>query len=263
MQFKGSRLINVRHNQDGFRDIDHGVKNKGRIAFVGDSFVWGYDVEQEERFTEKLQAILPDWEILNMGVSGYGTAQEFLLIQEWFDHYKPDILFLVYCSNDPTDNLTNSKESGYYKPYFEIVNDKLVLGGIPVSKSLKHYLAEYPVFFKSRLIELIFTRYLDRVAPEAVNLDDPTVRIIVEMKNYIESRGAKFYLAFTGKPYPGYNCSFCESKDIQFLALENEYIYNSQGNHWTPEGHDFVCSKIHSFLVQNNIVNVDLQAEVN
>jgi len=52
---KGSRIIHVKHNKNGFRDIDHGPKTKKRIAFLGDSFVWGYDVEYGERFTEYLQ----------------------------------------------------------------------------------------------------------------------------------------------------------------------------------------------------------------
>jgi len=89
---KGSRYFFVKHNKDGFRDIEHGSKKKKRIAFLGDSFVWGYDVDYGERFTEYLQKRLPDWEIINMGVSGYSTDQELILIEKWFDHFKPDIV---------------------------------------------------------------------------------------------------------------------------------------------------------------------------
>src|SRR5215470_14385830 len=62
-RFMGSRPITVQHNGDGFRDPPHGPKQKKRIAFVGDSFVWGYDAEQAERFSDKLQARLADWEV--------------------------------------------------------------------------------------------------------------------------------------------------------------------------------------------------------
>ncbi len=34
-EFKGTRLIHVQHNDDGFRDVNHGPKNKKRMAFLG------------------------------------------------------------------------------------------------------------------------------------------------------------------------------------------------------------------------------------
>ncbi len=74
--FTGSRTVRVRHNALGFRDHEYAEKRKPRIAFLGDSFVWGYDAEADERFTERLQGRLPEVEVLNLGVSGYGTDQD-------------------------------------------------------------------------------------------------------------------------------------------------------------------------------------------
>ena len=37
----------VRHNSLGLRDIEHDAAPKPTIAFIGDSFVWGYDVGAE------------------------------------------------------------------------------------------------------------------------------------------------------------------------------------------------------------------------
>lgn len=138
-QFEGSRLINVSNNQFGFRDINHGIKNKKRIAFLDDSFVWGYDVEQDERFTKKLQTLLPNWEIFNMGISGYGTDQELLLLQKWFDHIQPDIVFLCFTPNDWKDNIANSRYGGYFKPYYEYIDFKLIKKGTPVPKGLNYH----------------------------------------------------------------------------------------------------------------------------
>ena len=44
--------------------------------FVGDSFVWGYDVEASERFTELLRDEFPGIRIVNAGVNAYGTDQD-------------------------------------------------------------------------------------------------------------------------------------------------------------------------------------------
>ena len=69
-EFEGSRKISIRHNHHGFRDRERSAeKPLPRVAFLGDSFVWGYDVEREDRFTELLQGHVPDYEIVNLGVA--------------------------------------------------------------------------------------------------------------------------------------------------------------------------------------------------
>ncbi len=70
----GSRTITATHNSAGFREAERPKERKPVAAFLGDSFVWGYDVEAAERFTEKLQSKHPEWEIHNFGVSGYGLS---------------------------------------------------------------------------------------------------------------------------------------------------------------------------------------------
>src|SRR6266540_4873193 len=92
--FTGSRTIHVEHNSRGFRETNHVLDTKPRIIFLGDSFVWGYDVEQNERFTDKLRDKLAGWSVYNLGVSGYGTDQEYLLLKRQYDFYRPQIVFL-------------------------------------------------------------------------------------------------------------------------------------------------------------------------
>src|SRR5438874_13666948 len=54
LTFTGIRTIKVRHNSLGLRDIEPETGRKPAIAFFGDSFVWGYDAEENERFTNLL-----------------------------------------------------------------------------------------------------------------------------------------------------------------------------------------------------------------
>src|ERR1041384_6826357 len=49
ISFTGIRTIRVRHKHPGLRDIEHDTAAKPTIAFLADSFVWGYDAEQNER----------------------------------------------------------------------------------------------------------------------------------------------------------------------------------------------------------------------
>ncbi|MBV9242240.1 MAG: SGNH/GDSL hydrolase family protein, partial [Acidobacteria bacterium] len=58
-------------------------------------------------------------EILSFGVSGYGTAQELLMMRERVFKYSPDlVLLLVTTNNDITDNLREFKQSPI--PYYTV-----------------------------------------------------------------------------------------------------------------------------------------------
>jgi hypothetical protein len=73
-----ARTIHVQHNSLGFRDIEFKHDALPVILFIGDSFVWGVDAEAGERFTDLLRDRNSNVAIVNAGVSGYGTDQEYL-----------------------------------------------------------------------------------------------------------------------------------------------------------------------------------------
>jgi hypothetical protein len=68
--YAGLRTITVAHNSLGLRDIELDSTGKQTIVFVGDSFVWGSDVEAHDRFTDRLRGELPEHRIVNAGVAG-------------------------------------------------------------------------------------------------------------------------------------------------------------------------------------------------
>ncbi len=76
-----ARTIHAQHNSLGLRDIEFSLDARPTIMFLGDLFVWGLDAEADERFTELLRARISSHKIVAAGVSGYGTDQEYLLLQ--------------------------------------------------------------------------------------------------------------------------------------------------------------------------------------
>ncbi|HKP73107.1 MAG TPA: SGNH/GDSL hydrolase family protein [Pyrinomonadaceae bacterium] len=128
----------VRINGDGLRDREHAkAKPAGtlRIAVLGDSYAEALQVPLEDAFwvvmEEKLQAC-PAFagrkvEVVNFGVSGYGTAQELLTLRAKVWDYSPDIVLLaVTTNNDITDNLRALKKTDEI-PYFVYREGKLTL----------------------------------------------------------------------------------------------------------------------------------------
>jgi lysophospholipase L1-like esterase len=78
-----------------------------RILAVGDSFTFGYGVSDRDTFPEELNQLLKknfpsqDIQVLNLGVSGYGSADEALVIKHKAAAYSPDLVIIGYVLNDP------------------------------------------------------------------------------------------------------------------------------------------------------------------
>lgn len=71
----------VRTNSQGFRD-DEGSLNDPDVLVLGDSFAFGWGVDQGESVADELER-RTGLTVLNMGVAGYGTLQQFLLLRRF------------------------------------------------------------------------------------------------------------------------------------------------------------------------------------
>jgi hypothetical protein len=132
---EGTTYIEI--NSDGLRDEEHLVakpENTVRIAVIGDSYSEALQVSLNETFWKVMQQKLAGCnafggkrvEVINFGVSGYGTAQEYLTLKEKVWKYSPDIVLLaVTTNNDITDNYRKFK--GTEIPYFVYKDDELAL----------------------------------------------------------------------------------------------------------------------------------------
>ena len=82
-----------RINSQGLRDGEHEFQKKPgiiRIAALGDSFTFGEGVEIGKRFTDIMGQALPNVEVINLGVPGYGLSQALLKFKVEGLRYAPD-----------------------------------------------------------------------------------------------------------------------------------------------------------------------------
>ena len=105
--------VPVRINADGRRDLERPVQKAPgtyRILLLGDSFVEAMQVPIEQTFARRLEAALagaaaPRVEVMSMGVSGYGTASQYLWYREHGRAYQADLVLLsFYPGNDVRNN---------------------------------------------------------------------------------------------------------------------------------------------------------------
>jgi hypothetical protein len=249
-RFTASRTVTLTHNSDGFRSPEPVQSNKPVIVFLGDSLVWGFDVEANERFTEQLQSRHPEWDVRNLGISGYGTDQEYLLLQRYFEQYHPRTVFLVICGdNDNEDNSWNFR-GGYYKPFYTLEDGHLKVNGVPVPRSEKVIFSEHPSICRSYLVRLIVRAYCARTLPQPSKTSDPpTGAILLDMRSFVAGKGASFAVGLQWS-HPELE-QFLQKYEIPYVDLSATNAgqrYPGFGGHWTPEGHAFVADKIDGFL---------------
>ena len=163
----------VRINDDGLRDEEHALtKSPGvvRIAVIGDSYTEARQVPVEKTFWKILEHSLESCsrlqgktaEVINFGVTGYGTAQELLTLRNKVWLYNPDVIILaVFTGNDITDNSMLSQHTSPPRPYFVLKDGKLVLDksylddpGFRFRTSFIGRLA-YAAIDHSRLVQLV------------------------------------------------------------------------------------------------------------
>ena len=126
----------VRQNRFGWRGpaYEPDQPKASRLVVLGDSFVWGFGVEEDQIFTRLLErrSRVP-LEVVNMGVSGYGTDQELLAFRSSGSRWRPDrVVLAVTLYTDLYDNVFAERD-GYPKPRFLLGSARgLELTNVPV-----------------------------------------------------------------------------------------------------------------------------------
>lgn len=85
------------------------VPGKRRILMLGDSFAFGYGVNDDEVVSAVLEELLNErvpgsTEVINLAVSGFGQSEELVTWENKGRAYQPDVVVLFYFDNDIGNN---------------------------------------------------------------------------------------------------------------------------------------------------------------
>lgn len=127
-------LVNITHNSRGFR-MDHEVDpSKNSIVLNGDSFTYGNGVDDKKIMSTQLNKLLGgQYEVINLGVKGYGTDQEYLRYLRSGLQHKPKIVVVLLYPND-FSNIYNDVSYERAKPVFLLNQSTIELTNYPITK---------------------------------------------------------------------------------------------------------------------------------
>jgi lysophospholipase L1-like esterase len=93
-------------NSEGLRGREHSAARQPgmrRIVVLGDSFAWGHGVNAGQSFPEVLEGLVPNTEVINLGVPGFNVRTELKYFERVGAKYRPDVVLLALCQNDIHD----------------------------------------------------------------------------------------------------------------------------------------------------------------
>ena len=252
-KYGGDYPMSVSQNSLGFRDREFLPKLKNRVAFVGDSFAWGFDSEVENRFDRILEKTMPNQEFVNLGVSGFGTDQELLLLRRFLVKVEPDLVYLFFHPNDRYTNTRNRVYNGYYKPiYKKSSQGNIEVHGVPVPMGLQYLKYKHPFFFRSNVVKYVSTRMLNVFSPEEVH-PDLTTELLLEMRSFLESKNVALKIGIVGSYSDENIIGTLREARFDFKVIDttgrdvDPHLFTNTG-HWSIEGNQRAAKTIQLHL---------------
>lgn len=125
LKTKAGTPYSVRRSQTqyGFRQFGDPSSSRLRMLVIGDSFTRATQVSDDRAYHALLSKLL-DAEVFASGAGGYGTLQEFLILDRYIDSIRPDVILWQYCANDFISNdnelerLSLVNNNGWVRPYW-------------------------------------------------------------------------------------------------------------------------------------------------
>jgi len=146
-------------NQQGFRHPQDfalkGDEDPRRAVALGDSFIFGIHLPEGETFPRILNRLLgSEWDVINMGVPGYGIDQMVLSYEKYADVLRADAVLLIFIAED-IDRVFEAyrRAEGLSKPSFDLVQGKLLPRGPAENSLVDAFLGS------SRLANLFYSRW--------------------------------------------------------------------------------------------------------
>lgn len=103
-------------NAQGFRDTEDYAYQKRpglcRVICLGDSHTQGFECRQDRTYSAVLERFLRregvDAQVMNTGISGFGTAEELAFLENDGFKYHPDVVVVGLSANDFQDNIKSN-----------------------------------------------------------------------------------------------------------------------------------------------------------
>jgi hypothetical protein len=259
----------------GFRMFGDLRSTRPKVLVIGDSFSQALQVSDNDTYYASLKEAL-GVEVFAYGAGGYGTLQEYMILDQFVDIIKPTLILWQFCNNDFINNdpaletVSLVNNNGWRRPYWV---DGHIVYILP-----KAWSASFRIFAQrhSRFLHFLLSRW-DRllaiypVQTVEVQIEregrahkgfQHAVQVTSELMGKVRSRVGRIpIVAFpsgTGEPYDSAYKAISSQYDIVYLqdiaeAVEAAHkrgddVLHADMGHWSVGGHRLVGRLISEHL---------------
>jgi len=263
-----------------YREIPYRVHpDRPVVLFVGDSFVQGTDqVPMSERLPQRLDRLLEERDVYNLGVGGYGVDQIYLRMVRAFEDLDKmakglptAVVFAIYTHDLDRSILT--VRSGP-KPRFRVDGQNLVLTGTPVDTdprgwfehhppSIRGYAASFAVqwsrlrlggdegwtesLYRRREKQVVNRKIIEATIAEAHRRDVPILFVIIESKGVLTNPGwRRRFLSrvFSDNEIPWIDSACVLNRAAGDAGIDPDAAYYGADSHFNAAGNGVVAREI-------------------
>jgi len=262
----------------GFRLFGDPATPKAKVLVLGDSYTHGATVSDGDTYFHRLAAARPDIEVFAIGSGGYGTPQEYMLLDEWVDVIKPDLVLLQMHPNDVINNShalesrSTTNNNQMTRPYWE---EGRAVRRFPENAQWGpiYNLVRHSHLLRLLNVNLHFLRSkAARSIEETMTPDDPDlVRALdttVELLTVMRTRAGAPVVAFSALPettLPFWSrADACRRAGVPFISGVGEAVAAAAAagekvdflpvdSHWNARGHAIAADVIGAWLERERL----------
>lgn len=252
-------------------------KNSRRILFIGDSYTHAHEVSSGAAYFDVFEEIVKDrYSVYVAGIGGYGTLQEYLLLNEVYDLVEPDIIVWQMCSNDINNNVFELDNSLIWnnqrpRPYYDLSSGKVEIRNpgfilFDISHGFRYVLGKLLIldskYDLNVLSKLNFLIKLD--ASETEKYQKQGLLIIDELLKKTTKRypGLKLYGFSVNKAHDEQFMEIFEKNEAIYFADFSEYMASHKNTdclpldfHWNHNGNKIAGERIAALILSSEKIN--------
>lgn len=267
------RKVTGNYFQNGFKRWGDLSSGKKKILIIGDSFTQDIFVNNGEEWYASLEKAYPNVEFFVYGSGGYGSLQEYMVLNDYIDKINPDVILWQFCVNDyennyyPRDSLAYGRNNLAVRPYLE--NGKIVYRLPLIFPLLRQYSA-----IGDKLLAIYDSNFKTLAQKDAtlVNYGNPkeiidqsvlaTEEIMKKVAQRIGSR--KAYMFETGGAIGEKEKNLCKisnmiciegvSEDVEKQNTKDNPVHPVGDFHWNLRGNILAGQVLLDYFQKNGVL---------
>ena len=223
-------------DDEGWRIVANQPKTaKNTLAFYGCSFTYGTSLSDTETFTSLIQEAFPEQKILNRGIGGHGTVQNYIQFRSDVKQGKVDMAVFCVISDHRFRNIGHPvRMKAHLSPqWYEIGVEHLPIVTLDRNGNTE---IEYISIWQPSLLKYDFERFL----PPDYYLDKATIEMLRTIARFAKDHKIPYKIVLLDSIDPVFNKIFTEQVDggvdistpfnTEFTFIPNDIHPNVKAN---------------------------------